>query len=98
MTAEEVEALFADEVEPFTQVKFDPATAAISAIKGHKLGSIKLSSSPDPRPNQAAIEAGLLDAVRRHGLSLLPWSEAALALRQRAAFAAEHPCCASTLP
>ena len=90
MTAQEVEALFADEIQPFSQVKFDPATAAISATKGRKLGSIKLSSTPDPRPNQAAIEAGLVDAVRRHGLSLLPWSEAALALRQRAAFAAEH--------
>ena len=31
-----------------------------------------------------------MDAVRRHGLSLLPWSDAALALRQRAAFAAQH--------
>jgi ATP-dependent helicase HrpB len=71
-------------------VKFDPATAAISATKGRKLGSIKLSSSPDPRPDQAAIESGLIDAVRRHGLSLLPWSDTALALRQRAAFAAKH--------
>ena len=46
-----------------------PATAAISATKGRRLGSIKLSSAPDPRPDQAAIEAGLLDAVRRHGLA-----------------------------
>jgi ATP-dependent helicase HrpB len=90
MTVEEVESLFADDIEPFSQVKFDPATAAISATKGRKLGSIKLSSSPDPRPDQAAIEAGLLDAVRRHGLSLLQWSEAGLALRQRAAFSARH--------
>ena len=90
ITAEEVETLFAEAIEPFTEVRFDPATAATSATKGRKLGSIKLSSSPDPRPDQAAIEAGILDAVRRHGLSLLPWSEAALALRQRAAFAAQH--------
>jgi ATP-dependent helicase HrpB len=90
MTGEEVEALFADEIQPFSEVKFDPTTAAISATKGRKLGSIKLSSSPDPRPDQAAIEVGLLEAVRRHGLSLLPWSEAALALRQRAVFAARY--------
>jgi ATP-dependent helicase HrpB len=37
-----------------------------------------------------AIEAGLIDAVRRHSLSLLPWSDTTLALRQRAAFAAKH--------
>jgi ATP-dependent helicase HrpB len=90
MTAQDVETLFADEIEQFSEVKFDPATAAISATKGRKLGSIKLSSSPDPRPDQAAIEAGLIDAVRRHGLSLLAWSDAAVALRQRAAFAAKH--------
>jgi ATP-dependent helicase HrpB len=90
ITAQEVEALFADEIQPFSDVKFDPATAAFSATKGRKLGSIKLSSSPDPRPNQAAIEAGLIEAVRRHGLSLLPWNEAASALRHRAAFAAQH--------
>ena len=90
ITGQEVEALFVDEILPFSEVKFDPATAAISATKGRKLGSIKLSSSPDPKPDQAAIEAGLIDAVRRHGLALLPWTDAALALRQRAAFAAQH--------
>ncbi|WP_294121595.1 ATP-dependent helicase HrpB [Sphingomonas sp.] len=86
----EIESLFATEIESYTEVRFDPATAAISATKGRRLGSIKLSSAPDPRPNQAAIEAGLLEAVRRHGLAILPWSEAAIALRQRAAFAALH--------
>ena len=88
--AEEVEELFADDIETFIEVRFDPATAAISATKGRRLGSIKLSSAPDPRPDQAAIEAGLLDAVRRHGLAILPWSESAVALRKRAAFAASH--------
>jgi len=86
----EVEALFAGEIETYTGVRFDPATAAISATKGRRLGAIRLSSAPDPRPNQAAIEAGLLEAVRRHGLGILPWSDSALTLRQRAAFAAAH--------
>jgi ATP-dependent helicase HrpB len=90
MTAEEVEELFAKEIEAYTDVRFDPATAAISATKGRKLGSIKLSSAPDPRPDQAAIEAGLLEAVRRHGLGILPWNDAGTALRHRAAFAAQH--------
>jgi len=86
----EIEQLFAADIDAYTDVRFDPATAAISATKGRKLGSIKLSSAPDPRPDQAAIEAGLLNAVRRNGLAILPWNDAALALRQRAAFAARH--------
>jgi ATP-dependent helicase HrpB len=85
-----VESLFADRIETYTDVRFDPPTAAISATKGRKLGAIRLSSAPDPRPDQAAIEAGLVDAVRRHGLAILPWSESAIELRQRAAFAARH--------
>ncbi|HYC95113.1 MAG TPA: ATP-dependent helicase HrpB, partial [Sphingomicrobium sp.] len=90
ISLDEIEALFADEIESYTDVRFDPATAAISATKGRRLGAIKLSSAPDPRPDQAAIETGLIEAVRRHGLGLLPWSEATISLRQRAAFAAHH--------
>nr|MDQ3077810.1 ATP-dependent helicase HrpB [Pseudomonadota bacterium] len=86
----DVEALFGDRIEAWSEVRFDPATAAISATRGRRLGAIRLSSAPDPKPDQAAIETGLVDAVRRHGLTLLPWPETALALRQRAAFATAH--------
>jgi ATP-dependent helicase HrpB len=86
----DVEALYGDRIAAFTEVRFDPATAAISATKGRRLGAIRLSSAPDPKPDQAAIEAGLLDAVKRHGLAILPWNDGALALRQRAAFATAH--------
>ena len=86
----DVEALFGDRIESKSEVRFDPATAAISATRGRRLGAIRLSSAPDPKPDQAAIEAALLDAVRRHGLALLPWPDSALALRHRAAFAALH--------
>ena len=83
-----MERLFADDIERYTDVRFDPATGAISATRGRRLGTIRVSSAPDPKPDQSAIEAGLAEAVRRHGLSALPWPESAIALRQRAAFAA----------
>ena len=86
----DVEALYGDRIEAFTTVRFDPATAAISATQGRRLGTIRLSSAPDPKPDQTAIEAGLLDAVRRHGVAILPWSDSAIALRRRAVFAAAH--------
>ena len=88
--ASDVESLFAGEIAPYAEVRFDPATAAISATRGRRLGAIRLSAAPDPKPDQAAIEQGLLEAVRRHGLSILPWSESAAALRQRAMFAARQ--------
>ena len=84
----EVEDLFGSEIEHYTDVRFDPSTSAISATKGRRLGAIRLSSTPDPKPDRQAIEAGLVEAVRRHGLPVLPWPDTATALRQRAAFAA----------
>ena len=86
----DVEALYGDRITAFTNVRFDPATNAISATRGRRLGAIRLSSTPDPKPDAAAIEAGLLEAVRRHGVAILPWSDSAVALRRRAAFAAAH--------
>ena len=85
-----VEALFADRIEAFSEVRFDPATGAMVARKGRRLGAIRLSSAPDPSPSSAAIERGLLDAVRHGGLAILPWPESATALRTRAAFARDH--------
>jgi ATP-dependent helicase HrpB len=86
----DVERLFADRIADYRSVRFDPATGAIAATRGRRLGTIKLSSAPDVRPDQASVEAGLTDAVRRHGLAILPWSESAQALRHRAAFAGQH--------
>ena len=86
----DIDALFVAEITSYTDVRFDPATNAVSATKGRRLGAIRLSSAPDPKPDQAAIEAGLVDAVRRHGLGILPWPDTAQALRRRAAVAAVH--------
>jgi ATP-dependent helicase HrpB len=83
----EVENLFAERITRFREVRCDPATNAISATIGRRLGALRLSSAPDPSPAPEAIAAALLEAVRQHGLDLLPWPEAATALRARAAFA-----------
>ena len=86
----DVEALFADRIERFSEIRFDPATNAINATVGRRLGELRLSSTPDPSPPANAVAAVLLDAVRKHGLDQLPWPENAIALRLRAAFARGH--------
>jgi len=83
----EVERLFADRIASGTEVAFDPATGGVRAAHGRRLGAILLSGGQDSRAAPAAIEAALLEGVRSHGLDLLPWSAAAIALRRRAAFA-----------
>ncbi|AQR74946.1 ATP-dependent helicase HrpB [Sphingomonas sp. LM7] len=85
--AEAVEALFADRIETRRSVRFDSATGRVEALRERRLGAIRLSSGSDSAASPAEIEAALLEGVRTHGLGLLPWPEAAQALRQRAAYA-----------
>lgn len=71
-------------------VRFDTETRAVTARRQVNLGAITLSSAPASDVDPAVLTATLLDAIGSHGLDLLPWSEHATRLRQRAAFAAAH--------
>ncbi len=82
-----IEALFAGRITAHREVHFDPATGAVAATRERRLGAMRLSTGPDDSADPAAIEAALLAGVRRHGLALLPWNDAAHALRARAAYA-----------
>ncbi|MBW0145630.1 ATP-dependent helicase HrpB [Sphingomicrobium clamense] len=82
-----VEELLADRITEFSDVRYDSGSRSISATRGRKLGTIALASAPDPNPDESAILKGLLDAVQREGLDILPWNERGKALRTRAQFA-----------
>jgi len=79
--------LFAKSIETRHDGDFDAATGAVTPTRSRRLGAIRLSSGPDPKPNAAAIEAALLEGVCEHGLGFLPWDERATQLRHRTAFA-----------
>ncbi|MEH3037842.1 MAG: ATP-dependent helicase HrpB [Sphingomonas adhaesiva] len=83
----EVERMFADRLETRRTAAFDPATGAVQPLRERRLGAIRLSSGPDTAADPAAIADALVEGVRTYGLSLLPWSEGAQALRTRAAYA-----------
>ena len=85
-----IEALFGDRIATHRTVSFDQATGGVQALRERRLGALRLSSGPDANADPEAIAAALLEGVRTHGLARLPWSDAALALRHRAAFAAGH--------
>lgn len=86
--AADVERLFADHIELRRTARFDAATGAVEARRERRLGAIVLSAGRDESASPAMIAAALVDAVRTRGLDLLDWSDAAQALRARAAFAA----------
>lgn len=81
-------SLFESRIEARHDGDFDPASGSVTPVRSRRLGAIRLSSGPDPNPDRNAIETALLEGVREHGLDLLPWSDTALQIRDRAAFAA----------
>ncbi|WP_315762089.1 ATP-dependent helicase HrpB [Sphingomonas sp. Y38-1Y] len=85
-----VAALFADRIASSREVRFDPDTGGIVAERTRKLGAVTLSRGSDSAAAPEAIEAALVEGVRRHGVAILPWGESAKALRSRAGYAG-HP-------
>jgi ATP-dependent helicase HrpB len=82
----EVDSLFADRIAVNELLKFDPATGGVTARRERRFGAIMLSSAPFDASREA-VAGALVEGVRVHGLSVLPLSEAALALQARAGFA-----------
>ncbi len=58
----------------------------IVARRVTRLGAIELSAVPLSDPAPEAVAAAVAQGLSRDGLALLPWSEAAVALRRRMAF------------
>lgn len=79
--------LFAGAIEFRHDGMFDPTSGAVIPTRSRHLGAIRLSSGPDPAPDQGTIEQALLEGVRVHGIGLLPWDERSLQLRWRSIFA-----------
>jgi ATP-dependent helicase HrpB len=89
MEEQDVLDLFARRIETRHDGDFDPAAGSVTPTRSRRLGAIRLSSGPDPAPDQSGIEQALLEGVIEHGLDLLPWDERARQLRARATFASE---------
>jgi ATP-dependent helicase HrpB len=90
ITENELKDLFRERIEIRRTVTFDPTTGAVQAMREQRLGAIRLASGPDGEADPTEVAAALVEGVRKHGLGLLPWSDGASALRQRAAYAGEE--------
>src|SRR5205085_3775479 len=55
-----------------------------------RLGRLTVRETIDDNPDPALVAAALADRVRSEGSAVLPWGEAALALRRRVAFLRER--------
>lgn len=86
LTEAQVLTRFAERIETATELRYDKAADRVEARMRRRLGAIVISegqSVPDPVAAAQALQKAVLDG----GLELLPWSDAAISLRQRGAFA-----------
>ncbi len=62
------------------------ARGRTTARRVTRLGGIELTSTPVGDPDPVAVAAAVADALRREGLGVLRWTDAAIGLRARLAF------------
>jgi ATP-dependent helicase HrpB len=78
-------AAFADQFE--VEERLDESGGGrLRAKRLTRLGRLTIREEIDENPDPALIARALADRVRREGLKILPWGEAAASLRERAAF------------
>ncbi|MGW1346170.1 ATP-dependent helicase HrpB [Kribbella sp. NPDC002412] len=77
-----------DLVSTTDQIRWDEGRLVTRRVEA--LGAIVLNDVPLAKPDRLLVQAAVRDGIRRSGLSVLRWSEAALALRERLAFCHAH--------
>ncbi|MFZ2100712.1 MAG: ATP-dependent helicase C-terminal domain-containing protein, partial [Oricola sp.] len=83
VSEEDIRVILGDRIEVTEQVEFDREREGLSARRIERIGAVVFSKAPvKVEPGEAAT-AALLQAVRTHGLSLLPWSKEVSQLRAR---------------
>ena len=87
LTEADVLSLFGERIEITTETRYDANADRVEVRQRRRLGAIVLAEGTVNRSDREAVAQALLAAVRTLGLSVLPWSDAAIALRQRANFA-----------
>ena len=76
MDENEVRGLFADQIVIRERVEWDESEGALRAAREQRLGAIVLERHPLQAADPQQVTALLLAAVRRRGLSCLPWTTA----------------------
>ncbi|MGB3538302.1 MAG: ATP-dependent helicase C-terminal domain-containing protein, partial [Mesorhizobium sp.] len=79
----DIRTIMGDRIETRREAAFDPDRRAVRVRETVRLGAITLSERMLPAPSGEDANRAILDALREHGLALLPWSKEAESLRRR---------------
>ncbi len=85
---EEVDELFAGDIETTDVLEWDSASGAVTGVRRSRLGAIVLRESMLRDVDRTRRAHVVLEALRCGDGIALPWSEAAIRLRERVAFLA----------
>jgi ATP-dependent helicase HrpB len=85
----DIEGVFADQVHDVETASWD-LERGVQAHVERRLGAIVLDSRVSRNPSPSVIADAISAAIRRHGLDLLPWNDAAKSLRERLRFLHHH--------
>ncbi len=77
-----------DLISTTDQIRWDDGRIVTRRVEA--LGAIVLNDVPLAKPDRLLVQAAVRDGIRHSGLSVLRWSEAALALRERLTFCHAH--------
>ncbi|MFG1187019.1 ATP-dependent helicase HrpB [Xanthobacter aminoxidans] len=86
LSADEVEALFANDVTSGLEVAFDPAAMAVRAREVRRLRALVLAARPQPVPADAKTARALARGIADAGIGRLPFSAAFRQWRERVMF------------
>lgn len=94
----DIESLHAETLVTEDRVTWDERAGAVVAARERRLGRIVLASEPLGAAAGERVAAALLSWISRAGLSVLPWTDAAVRLRRRIEFLRRAEGDASDLP
>lgn len=89
LSASDVETLFPASIRDEDVCEWSPRHRAVVARRRRRLGALALEDAPWRDAPTDAIAGALAEGVLDLGLDALPWSDAAMRLRARVAFARE---------
>ncbi len=90
LTAEDLEHDFKTQVQEIDRIEWSAEDGLVRASRQRRLGAVVLSEHVLRSPKTDLVAVALGDAARRHGLSILPWRDEAIRLRQRMRFLRRH--------
>ena len=82
----DVRELYAEQITTSDEVTWDVGAEKVVAKRVERFGAIVLSEKPARDPDPHAVARAVADALAREGLTLLPWRDDVIELRQRLAF------------